>query len=46
MASGGVLRDAALRLKAIAEAPEDASKELAARALVRLYLELRKTAPA
>ena len=46
MAKGGVLRDAALRLKAIAEDPEDARRELAARALVRLYLELRRTAPA
>jgi DNA repair exonuclease SbcCD nuclease subunit len=46
MATGGVLRDAALRLKAIAENPEDARKELAARALVRLYLELRRAAPA
>jgi DNA repair exonuclease SbcCD nuclease subunit len=45
MASGGVLRDAALRLKTIAEDPEDSRREIAARALVRLYLELRKSAP-
>ena len=42
IAPGGFLRVAALRLRALADDPEEPAREVAARALLRLYAEHQK----
>ncbi len=44
IAPGGFLRVAALRLRAMADDPDEPAREIAARALLRLYAEHRKLA--